>query len=180
MGWLALAGACGDGTDSDLRDSGKENMLDAGGMLPGDSGAGTSSAVCGCKASEGCLRLNVLLNDDSPNLPWKLWPEQNLGEGRLFAGVYGPSAGSNVKYDDVKLSSGFDKRSFDLCVTPSSNLRAFCFLDDKADGEVYPPGTSVTGSGDYRDTCTMERQLSVTVVANELASLSCTLANSCD
>jgi hypothetical protein len=179
---LALTLACGDSGDTDARDAGQSNSgadAGAGSTLPGDNPA-LSSAACSCKPTEGCVKLNVTLDSASPNLPWKLWPEQNLGEGRLFAGVYGPSAGSSVKSEDVKLSSGFKEHGFDLCVTPSSNLRAVCFLDDKADGEVYPAGTAVTGSSDYRDTCTMARQISVTVVADKVQSVSCVLANSCD
>lgn len=179
LGGLIWGVACGDDGDSERGDAGGANVADTG-VPDAGGGSSTSSAACDCKPSEACLRVKVELDSQSPELPWKLWPEQNLGEGRLFVGVYGPAAGSTVKSDDVKLSSSFEAKSYNLCVTPSANMRAFCFLDDKADGMLTPPGTSVTGSGNYRDTCSKERQLPVSLSADAVQSLTCTLANSCD
>ena len=173
--------ACGGGSDAEPAADGSAAAGDAGSEagVVAEAGAG---AGCGCAATEACVKVTVTLDAASGELPWKLWPEQKLGEGRLFAGAFATGgSGTVAKFvDDVKLSSGFTRQTLALCLTPSANTRAFCFLDDKADGELKEPSAQLTGSGNYRDTCSMERYIALTLSASATQEVTCQLANSCD
>lgn len=146
----------------------------------GADGGPADSACTGCAANEGCLEVNVELAAGSSDLPWKLFPEQSNGAGRLFAGVY--SAGlptRSVFVDGVDLRSGFSGRALELCA-PAASGTAFCFLDDEADDMMIDPGGQLRGSSDFRDTCASQRAIPVTVRAGESAELTCSLSASCD
>ena len=166
----------GDGNEANADAS---SETDAGSHHDGGSGSGGKSCSA-CAPSEACVEFNIKVLSDSADLPWKLFPGESTGVGRMFAGVFAAGSPSKQKYEDeVDLKSASAARKLEVCVSPGS-ANAFCFLDDKGDGVLRDADGLLTGSSNYRDTCMSQRQKPISTSVGSTTSVDCTLSISCD
>lgn len=177
---LTVLTACGSDSDGDGK---ADPSVDAGTRKDGgesNDSAASAGACTGCSSAEGCVSLAVSVQSSSADLPWKQFSGESEGSGRLFAGLYGSALQTKTEFkDDVNLKSAFSGHTFHLCY-PAGSASAFCFLDDRGDGMLAEPSGLLRGSSNYRDTCSNQRAIPVTVRAGATASVECVLSASCD
>ncbi len=140
-----------------------------GGVTAGDTSA------CGiCATAEGCVVVHVTRSDDTTAQPWVVWPDEADGIGTLVVSV---GAGDIVRMARV---TGADLKpptaAYDatLCA-PSGQVRLNAFLDEDEDADQ-----SAVFSGDYLDSCAVDRQIDVSVPAAGTLTVPYVLNNSCD
>lgn len=166
---------------------GGEEEPQGGGIDKGGSGGtgaqgGTGGMVViipcsGCQPMEGCLSVTVTRASDQANQPWKLWPDEADGTGTLVVAATDSTTGSSRRRTVASANMTPTDARYDVslgCI-PVGTKTIGVFLDDNENATA-----SASSSGDYLDSCPMNRSPMATIAENVTTPLGVVLANSCD
>lgn len=140
-----------------------------GGVTTGDTSA------CGsCAAGEGCVVVHVTRSEDTTAQPWVVWPDEADGVGILVVSVGWGDIVRMARVTGADLKPAAAAYEATLCAM-SGQARLNAFLDEDEDAEEL-----AVFSGDYLDSCAVERQVDLTVPAAGTLTVPYVLNNSCD